>query len=136
MKKIVKSVALLAVLSLAAAGCQKENYSENGFTTEDVATKHMVIYSVDGVVGHASFQTDQQWHDFLSWLFALAEEGHQVTFRNGKCSQTVGTKKVITFETHSQTEAYNWAEAREKEGYEVSVTYDPHTGIYTCVAII
>lgn len=136
MKKIIKSVALIAVLSLAATGCQKENYNENGIPTEDVVAVHTVTYSIDGEMRHASFQTEQQWHDFLRWMFALAEEGHRVTFRNGGCFQNASTKKVITFETHSQEEAYSWAEAREKEGFEVSVTYDPHTGIYTCVAII
>ncbi len=138
MRKNIKTVALLAVLSVAAAGCEKDTtIVDTGVVAgEDVSMK-MVTYTVDGVTTRVAILSDEAWHDFLDWMFALAEEGHRVSFRRGNPPERSVTKEadVITFTTKDQQEAQAWATQMSLAGYEVSIDFDKATGIYTCIAV-
>ena len=133
MNRKSKTVALLAVLSLAAVSCQKETVVDPVSATDPV-TMRMVTYCVDGVTTQVTLLGDDAWDDFLHWMFALAEEGHRVSFRQGNAEERNAAKETVTFTTNSQIEAYNWANTMMDKGYEVTIEYDKKTGIYTCTA--
>ena len=136
MKKNLKSIALLAVLSLAAAGCQKETIVEQGVQVQQNASVRTVIYTVDGMTMQISLRGEQEWQNFLNWMFALAEEGHQVTFFNDSARNNIqSTKEKVVYTTDDKSDALRWAADMTENGYEVTIVYDSSTGIYTCTAI-
>ena len=136
MKKTIKTVALLTVLSVAAVGCQKETIVVPQTGVETLDTVYTVRYSVNGESYTETLIGEQAWADFLQRMLALAEEGYRVTMsRNGESSQYSESKEVVTFTTTDKKKALDWIEEMVGNGYEVSFSYNPQTGEYTCIAI-
>jgi len=132
MKKNVKTiVALLA--ALMAAGCQKELpvVAESSVANSDI----IASYSAGAMNGSVNLPDEQAWDDFLDKMFALAREGFQVTISTNPFSHTNQTKDVVTFTTTDEAEAKHWTKQMANEGYEVNISYDNKTGIYTCTAV-
>ncbi|MGX8713265.1 MAG: hypothetical protein ACSW8I_06235 [bacterium] len=133
MKKTVKTMALIALMGLVATGCQKEEMVEPQNTVADITFK-TVYYTVDGVEARASFVNESSWTQFLDWMFALAKEGHRVSFRNANHERRA-TKETVTYVTTDAGDAQTWAVKMMHEGYEVTITYNDKTQEYTCIAI-
>ena len=133
---MIKKVALLAVLSVVAVGCQKETIEVPQVGLEETVAVYTVRYTVNGVTYTETLIGEQAWADFLQRMLALAEEGYRVMVsRNGNTSQYALSKDAVTFTTYNKEEAYAWLEEKLEEGYEVTIDYDPETGKYTCVAV-
>ena len=93
-------------------------------------------YTVDGVTRRLTLVGEEAWHDFLNRMFALAEEGHEVSFRNEEAASRIfSAKDSVTYTTKDRDKAYAWADAMIAGGYTVTVTFDKTTGYYTCYAI-
>ena len=136
MKKNLKSVALLAVLSLAAAGCQKEAIVEPNAQVLQNNSTHNVVYTIDGITYHKTIYGEQNWNDFISWLLAFAKEGHTVVFWSENSSfNAQNTKDTVIFRTQNEEEAQTWCDSMVAQGYAVMMEYDKKTGTYTCTAI-
>jgi hypothetical protein len=136
MKKIIRTITLVSIIGLTVTSCQKEQATFPQGAAEQIGYNHTVLYSVDGISQCATFNTDEEWLEFLHQLFIWAEEGHQVNFRNAETSNnTMASKEKVVYETSNKKEAEEWAFAMEDAGYSVSVSYDSNTGIYTCIAI-
>ena len=136
MKKVFRTVALLAALSMVAVGCQKETFNDPQTQMVMPSETHDVVYTVDGVSYTASFSSEAEWQAFLDRLFALAEEGRSVSFRNaGSPVSTKENREIVTYSTQDKAEALAWADAMRKAGYDVHIVFDENTGIYTCTAI-
>ena len=133
MKKVFRTVALFAVLSVAATGCMKE---EKAFLPDNIdnKTETLVFHSANGENGSASLTDDISWDLFLSRMFALAAEGYPVTIYPTSYVSSISCKETVTFTTTDQAEAEAWTKAMLLEGYSVNVAYDPKTGIWTCIA--
>ena len=72
--------------------------------------------------------------EFLHNMLALAKEGYRVRIR--QTTAAIGmSKEIVTFTTTNEAEAHAWSKQMIKQGYEVDITYDAKTGIYTCIAI-
>ena len=136
MNKKFYSVALITVLCLAAAGCQKETIVEQDFQVQQNAEIRRLVYTVDGAVMHVTLHNNQEYQRFVNWMLALAREGHKVTFRN-ECasSNTSQSKDVVVFVTTDEVEANTWCQKMTDLNYEVTMEYDPRTGKYTCTAV-
>ena len=136
MRKTFITIALLAVLGTMAVSCQKENIIDGTTIVAENGKVYTVIYTVDGVTHQLTLVGDDAWHDFMNRMFALAEEGHVVSFRNEEASsRVVPSKDVVTFSTKDHDKAYAWADAMIEQGYAVTISYDRETGIYSCEAI-
>ena len=137
MTKSIKKVALLAVLSVAAVGCQKETIMVEPLTgVEADGTVYTVRYSVNGVTHTETLVGEQAWAEFLQRMLALAEEGYRVTVtRNAETAQYGMAKEVVTFKTKNKAEAYAWLDNMTGQGYLVTIEYDEQTGTYICVAV-
>jgi len=136
MKKTITTIALLAVLGTLAVSCQKENIVEQTSINAEAVQVYKVSYSIDGRYYQLTLIGEESWHDFLTRMFALAEEGHRVSFRNENVSsQEALSKEVVTYTTSDHDDAYTWAEKMSNAGYLVTVEYDRKTGKYTCTAI-
>ena len=137
MKRIIRTVALLTVLGMTAVSCQKEPVVEPQGTVAEIGTVYTVRYAVDGVTHSTTLYGETAWQEFLNRMFALAEQGHRVSFVNKEASSSIvaAKREVVTFVTHNQQEAQSWAAAMYGQGFEVTVEYNPRTGLYTCTAV-
>lgn len=133
MKKVFRKVALIALIGLAATGCQKEEMVEPQNTIAEINYK-TVYYSIDGIETQVSFVSEETWVQFLDWLVALAEQGHRVSFRNANQERRT-TKEMVTYITSDHDDAVHWANMMEKKGYQVTIVFDDVNKEYTCTAI-
>lgn len=127
-----RTVALLAVLSLATASCQKEDVSPL-VGTEQTSETIRVTYSINGVVYQTTL-SESEWDAFVERMIALAREGYEVSFSKNRSSLASQSKEKVTFVTTSEQEAHNWAKDMTNNGYDVTISYNQATGEYTCVA--
>ena len=132
MKQTIRTIALFMALTVAASGCQKEMTT---LQPEAVSiTENTVHYSADNLMGNASLQTDADWDEFITRMFALAREGYEVTVYSGSTSSAM-TKETVTYVTDDENDAKNWAIMMIKDGYNVTILFDEETGAWTCIAV-
>jgi len=129
-----KIAVLLATLSIAAVGCDR-NKTDIFDGTEETVTIRSMVYSIDGNIHHVSLRTDAEWYNFLERMFALARKGHRVSF----CSEESfanghASKEVVTYDTNNKDKAIEWCEIMASLGYVVEITFDDETGLYHCKA--
>lgn len=127
-----RPLALLAVLSIAAAGCQKDNALLQPSTTQTADTQ--IHYSFGNTAGSCSPQNDADWDDFLSYMLALAREGYVVTIHNDNVV-SISAKESITYVATEESDAIRWTKTKIKEGYHVTITYNKTSGVYNCIAV-
>lgn len=136
MKKTIKTVALMMVLGTLAVGCQKEQLSITPNIVAEDAAVYTLNYYVDGVLYTVTLQGEQALDEFMRNLFALANEGHKVSVRNGNAgNQILSSKETVVYTTTDEDDAKAWAKAMVKEGYVVDIEFDSKSGIYTCTAV-
>ena len=135
MKKQLKTMALFAVLSLMAVGCQKETIAEPNTGMQQTMSVRTVTYSIDGVTQQIVIRGDEAWMDFLKQLTALARQGHRIQFRCEESRATTSTaKEVVTYTTSKEEDAIAWCNNMVHNGYSVSMEYDEVNGKYICTA--
>ena len=135
MKKIFYSVALMAVLSVAAVGCQKETIVEQQDSVSEVNTMYTLHYFVNGVPHSETLSSEDEYNAILLRLLALAREGYEVVVSNGNGLGIESlSKEVITYTTTKESEAVAWTKKKVDEGYMVNISYNQETGVYTCIA--
>ena len=135
MKKKIKTIAVLTVLSFMAVGCQKESLNEDYIGIQQTVSVRNVRYTIDGASHFLTVRGEQNWQEFVGWMLQMAKAGHKVSFRienDTSCQQS--TKNVVVFKTTDEKEAQDWCKTMTENGYDVTIEYDPHTGIYTCTA--
>ncbi len=137
MNKSIKSVALLAVLSTMAVGCQKETFVEPMSSVAEIDTTYTVTYTIDGVHYQKTLIGEQAWSNFLQQIFALAEQGHEIRILDENFSSCVAaTKDVATFSSSDKEKAYAWCTKMYLAGYLVTISYDEEKKVYNCTAVI
>jgi UDP-N-acetylmuramate-alanine ligase len=129
-------LALFAVLSTLAVGCQKDNVSDfvQGTSISESSTVYTVLYSVNGVQHKITLYSEAEHQAFIRELLALAKQGYTVIFYDENSVSQTATKEVVTYSTSSEAEAVAWMVKMEKDGYYVSVTFDDKTNTFNCIA--
>ena len=135
MKKTLRFTALVAVMALAFAACDKpDKPNGNGDSQGNNDPKERVIvYTVGQSENRQTLETEGDWDALLDVLCTQAQNGQTVTFYN--MSQTTylqdkgsgGTKAAKTFSTTDRDAMKAWMKEREKEGLTVVVTYNNGT---------
>ena len=101
----------------------------------EVGTVYTVHYALNGVMHTERLSNEAEYDALLLRLMALAREGYEVEISGGNAAQTLSmSKEVVTYTTKKESEAIAWSKQKIDEGYNVYVTYDQETGIYTCIA--
>ena len=90
-------------------------------------------YVVAGTSHTAILTNDVDWSLFMDNVFAMAKEGYTVEIQ-GNSNSDMKYKETVTFTTTSEGEAKNWTTNMLLQGYDVSISYDDSTGVYTCIA--
>ena len=128
MKKQFKTAMMLALLSMAAVGCQKETtemFDNNGM---ELTRERIVTYSIDGVCYTGNFPDEASLDSLYSSLFALARAGHTVTvFSSSSNSSMLKTNRErVVYTTDDKDDAQRWAKMMRD--------YDATSGTYICTA--
>ena len=135
-KKTIKIMALLAVLSVAAVSCQKENLVPS--TPAEVITDNQAVYiyqyEVNGIRSRITLRGEAERADFINRMLALAQEGNTVSFFDETQYTQNFTKEDVTYTTKDKEDALNWASSMLDLGYAVTIEYDKNKGIYNCTA--
>lgn len=135
-KKTIKIMALLAVLSVAAVSCQKENLVPS--TPAEVITDNQAVYiyqyEVNGIRSRITLRGEAERTDFINRMLALAQEGNTVSFFDETQYTQNFTKEDVTYTTKDKEDALNWASGMLDLGYTVTIEYDKNKGIYNCTA--
>ena len=135
-KKTTKLMALLAVLSVAAVSCQKENLVPS--TPAEVITDNQAVYiyqyEVNGIRSRITLRGEAERADFINRMLALAQEGNTVSFFDETQYTQNFTKEDVTYTTKDKEDALNWASGMLDLGYTVTIEYDKNKGIYNCTA--
>ncbi len=134
--KTIKIMALLAVLSVAAVSCQKENLVPS--TPAEVITDNQAVYiyqyEVNGIRSRITLRGEAERADFINRMLALAQEGNTVSFFDETRSTQLLTKETVNYSTKDEEKALKWVIQMSDLGYKVSVSYDEETGYYNCSA--
>lgn len=129
-------VALIAVLGTTAVSCQKEEIVIPQNIIAETTAKYTISYSINGVNYNALLHNDTELDVLLHQLLALARQGNTIVISdNVLSSRTIPTKEKIIYTTNNEDEAFRWAADRTKEGYTVEISFNEHTGIFTCTAV-
>ena len=135
-KKTIIIMALLAVLSVAAVSCQKENLVPS--TPAEVITNNQAVYiyqyEVNGIRSRITLRGEAERTDFINRMLALAQEGNTVSFFDETQYTQNFTKEDVTYTTKDKEDALNWASGMLDLGYTVTIEYDKNKGIYNCTA--
>lgn len=132
MKRKIRTCAMMAILSLSMAGCQKDNLM---FDKTDVNSNIPMRYSVSGTVYTTFLSDESELDSFIDRVFAIVNDGYTVTII-GNGQRGIKEKKEITFTTTIESEAKAWAASMTLLGYSVQVNYNKSTGVYTCIATL
>ena len=136
MKKIVKTMALIAVLGMGTTGCQKESVFSSYSAEENISENITMLYSVDGEGYSITLNSEEEMDAFFLYLTALARQGHSVVVANENARErTISSKEVVTYTTTDANDAARWAKKMTQEGYAVTIHHDSQTGVYTCIAV-
>lgn len=136
MRSITKIFLFIALLGALISGCKKEEFTDNSqpHLKKDY-TVYRIHYTIDSEERHTTVIGEEALDGFISDMMDKARDGHRVSFRDEAFPKPEAYNTPLTFTTADQKKAYSWAEARMKEGYAVSVSYDKETLIYTCIAL-
>ena len=129
-------VAVLATLGLMATGCQKDSMNDLSNRPTEGVSMNIVEYTVGGEVHREVIRSEEEYNALMLRLMALAREGYEVIVWNGNSvRQGNATKDVVVYTTTSESDAVKWAHNMMDNGYEVTISYNNKTGVYTCTAI-
>lgn len=132
----LKFIALALLLGGLLPACQKEEMVEQNCHAVENNQTVTITYIIDNKSFAVEIRNDREREELFSYLLLMAKEGHKVScYDESKREQTYGAKEKVTYETANEAEANKWIDQMFEAGYEVQLTYDEKTGMYTCTAI-
>ena len=132
----LKFIALALLLGGLLPACQKEEMVEHNCHAVENNQTATITYTIDNKSFAVEIRNDREREELFSYLLLMAKEGHKVScYDESKREQTYGAKEKVTYETTDENSARKWLYEMFEAGYEVQLTYDEKTGMYTCTAI-
>lgn len=135
MKRTFKTLAAFTAILLTAVSCQKEDTFTLPMDVTVVNEDTVVHYTVNGETLSINIPNNEAWDAFMDMMLALAREGYTVSFGRGAQVGNHLSKETVVYTTTSESDAKGWATEMNNQGYEVTISYNSKTGIYTCTAI-
>ena len=140
-KKQIRIVLLGVALSGTMASCQKDEFQSEILVSQEMSLKnkahvsHTLQYWIDGVEYNASFTSEAEKSAYISYLIGLTLEGREITIGGSENpSMAPESSDKLTFKTSDEAEMGIWVNDLEKKGYNVTVSFDKETGLYTGTA--
>ncbi|MBQ8045331.1 MAG: hypothetical protein IJ269_03140 [Bacteroidales bacterium] len=141
-KLITKTVLLSVAMAGVITSCQKDEFqSEMVLPSHEMSQKllaHQELtlrYWIDGVEYSMEFGTEQEKSNYISYLISLTREGKTVIIQGSENPSYAPTESdKLTFTTKNGTDMDAWIIEMEGKGYNVEVTFDKETNLYTGTA--
>ncbi len=141
-KRIMKTVLLTAALAGTMVSCQKEEFSsEMVLPSHEMSQKNLahinttLRYWIDGVGYTREFGSEAEKSAYISYLISLTVNGKEITIGGSeKPSLAPEADDKLTIETKDIAVIDAWAVEMSDKGYDVSVSFNEKTGIYTGTA--
>lgn len=129
-------ISLALMLSAMLPSCEKESVSTHHVANVQEQDGILLNYLVNGKQYSSAIEDEAKLKVMLGNLIETAKEGQCVTILPDGSSVLMATdnNEPIVFQTSSEQEALAWTREMLHRGYEVNITYDRRTQIYTCVA--
>ena len=138
---LTKTVLLTVALSGTVASCQKDEFQNEILVSHEMSQKnlahvsHTLRYWIDGVGYSTSFTSEAEKSAYISYLIGLTLEGREITIGGSENpSMAPESSDKLTFKTSDEAEMGIWVNDMEKKGYNVTVSFDKETGLYTGTA--
>jgi hypothetical protein len=122
--------------------CQKEEFqSEMVLPSHEMSQKllaHQELtlrYWIDGVEHNQEYASQQEMDEYISYLIGLTREGKTIIIQgseNPSYAPVENDKLTVTTKDEDKMDA--WAEEMYGKGYDVKVSFDEKTGLYTGTA--
>ncbi|MBO7201703.1 MAG: hypothetical protein J6V54_09970 [Bacteroidales bacterium] len=139
---VSKTVLLTVALAGSMASCQKEEFqSEMVVPSHEMSQKNLahvsltLRYWIDGVGYNASFTSEAEKSAYISYLIGLTLEGKEITIggsQNPSLAPEADDK--LTFTTSDKAQMDAWATEMRIKGYDVKITFDKESNLYTGTA--
>jgi hypothetical protein len=141
-KLITKTVLLSVAMAGVITSCQKDEFSsEMVLPSHEMSQKllaHQELtlrYWIDGVEYSMEFGTEQEKSNYISYLISLTREGKTLIIQGSENPSYAPTESdKLTFTTKNGTDMDAWIIEMEGKGYNVEVTFDKETNLYTGTA--
>ncbi len=140
-KKQIRIVLLGVALSGTMASCQKDEFQSEILVSQEMSLKNKahvnttLRYWIDGEGYSTSFTSEAEKSAYISYLIGLTLEGREITIGGSENpSMAPESSDKLTFKTSDEAEMGIWVNDMEKKGYNVTVSFDKETGLYTGTA--
>ena len=141
-KLITKTVLLSVAMAGVITSCQKDEFqNEMVLPSHEMSQKNLahtnttLRYWIDGVGYSREFASQQEMDNYISYLISLTREGRTVIIQGSENpSYAPSENDKLTFTTKDRTEMKSWADKMTLSGYDVEITFDEETGLYTGTA--
>jgi hypothetical protein len=141
-KLITKTVLLSVAMAGVITSCQKDEFSsEMVLPSHEMSQKllaHQELtlrYWIDGVEYSMEFGTEQEKSNYISYLISLTREGKTLIIQGSENpSYAPAENDTKTFTTSDEGEIQKWGKEMKGKGYDVEITFDKETNLYTGTA--
>ena len=123
------------------ASCQKDEFQSEILVSHEMSLKNKahvnttLRYWIDGEGYSTSFTSEAEKSAYISYLIGLTLEGREITIGGSENpSMAPESSDKLTFKTSDEAEMGIWVNDMEKKGYNVTVSFDKETGLYTGTA--
>ena len=140
-KLITKAVLLSVAMAGVMTSCQKDEFQNEILVSHEMSQKNLahvnttLRYWIDDVGYSREFASQQEMNNYISYLISLTCEGRTVIIQGSENpSYAPSENDKLTFTTKDRTEMKSWADKMTLSGYNVKITFDEETGLYTGTA--
>ena len=141
-KLITKTVLLSVAMAGVITSCQKDEFqSEMVLPSHEMSQKNLahvntsLRYWIDGVGYSREFASQQEMDEYISYLIGLTREGKTIIIQGSENpSYAPAENDTKTFTTSDEGEIQKWGKEMKGKGYNVKITFDEGTGLYTGTA--
>ena len=143
MKNIAFKTLLLSVaVSGTMASCQKEEFSSEMVVPSHEMSQKLLAhqeltlrYWIDGVEHNQEYASQQEMDEYISYLIGLTREGKTIIIQGSENPSYAPVENdKLTFTTKDEEKMDAWAEEMYGKGYDVEITFDKETNLYTGTA--
>ena len=144
MKKrvITRTVLLTAALAGTMASCQKEEFSSEMVVPSHEMSQKLLAhqeltlrYWIDGVEHNQEYASQQEMDNYICYLIGLTREGKTIIIQGSENpSYAPAENDKLTFTTKDEDKMDAWTLEMRGKGYDVEITFDKETNLYTGTA--
>ena len=140
-KLITKTVLLSVAMAGVITSCQKDEMKNEILVSQEMSLKEKahvnptLHYWIDGAGYSREFASQQEMDEYISYLIGLTREGKTIIIQGSENPSYAPVENdKLTFTTKDEDKMEAWTLEMRGKGYDVKVSFDEGTGLYTGTA--